>query len=76
MYLGTTVHPVLVFTDHNPLSLIYRMKNTNQRLVRWRLTLQKYNLNIRHIKGKDNVVAGALSRRTWALKQGNLLKGT
>ena len=38
-YLDTTVHPVLVFTDHNPLTFIHRMKNKNQRLVRWSLTL-------------------------------------
>ena len=62
VYLGTTVHPVLVFTDHNPLTFIRRMKNKNQRLVRWSLTLQEYNLDIRHIKGKDNVMADALSR--------------
>ena len=34
VHLGTTVHPVLVFTDHKPLTFIYRMKNKNQRLVR------------------------------------------
>ena len=27
VYLGTTVHPVLAFTDHNPLTFIHRMKN-------------------------------------------------
>ena len=62
VYLGTTVHPVLVFTDHNPLTFIHKMKNKNQRLVRWSLTLQEYNLDIKHIKGKDNVMADALSR--------------
>ena len=62
VYLGTTVYPVLVFTDHNPLTFINRMKNKNQRLVRWSLTLQEYNLDIKHIKGKDNVMADALSR--------------
>ena len=62
VYLGTTVHQVLVFTDHNPLTFIHRMKNRNQRLVRLRLTLQEYNLDIRHIIGKDNAMANALSR--------------
>lgn len=64
VYLHTTVHPVLVFTDHNPLTFIYRMKNKNQRLMRWSLTLQEYSLDIRHIKGRDNVMADALSRFT------------
>ncbi|PIK56379.1 hypothetical protein BSL78_06753 [Apostichopus japonicus] len=64
VYLHTTVYPVLVFTDHNPLTFIHRMKNKNQRLMRWSLTLQEYNLDVRHIKGKDNVMADALSRFT------------
>ena len=62
VYLGTTIHPVLFFTDQNPLIFIHRTKNKNQRLVRWSLTLQEYNLDSRHIKVKDNVMAGALSR--------------
>ena len=61
VYLSTTLYPVLVFTDHNPLTFINKMKNKNQRLVRWSLALQEYNLEIRHIKGKDNI-ADALSR--------------
>ncbi|XP_076053676.1 uncharacterized protein LOC143032679 [Oratosquilla oratoria] len=34
VYVGSTVHPVQVFTDHNPLTFVERMKNTNQRLLR------------------------------------------
>ena len=62
VYLSTTASPVLVYTDHNPLTFINKMKNKNQRILRWSLTLQGYNLDIRHIKGKDNVIADALSR--------------
>ena len=64
VYLVMTVHPVLVFTDHNPLTFTHQIKNKNRRLVMWSLTLQEYNLDIRHIRGKDNVVADALSRIT------------
>ncbi len=39
-----------------------RMKNNNQRLMRWSLFLQTFELDIRHIRGKDNVIADALSR--------------
>ena len=39
------------------------MKDRNQRLLRWNLTLQEYNLQICHIRGKDNLIADALSRR-------------
>ena len=62
VYLETTVHPILVFTDHNPLTFLHKIKNQNQRLLRWSLILQEYNLEIKHIRGKDNVVADALSR--------------
>jgi len=62
VYVGSTTTPVKVFTDHNPLVFINKMKNRNQRLVRWSLALQEYNLDISHIKGRDNVMADALSQ--------------
>ena len=62
VYLNVTKHPVLTFTDHNPLVFINRMKNKNQMILRWSLIMQHYNLDIRHIKGRDNVIADALSR--------------
>ena len=62
VYLNVTVHPILVFTDHNPLTFLHKMSNKNQRLTRWSLLLQEYNIVIHHIKGKDNVIADALSR--------------
>ena len=57
-----TVHPIFVFTDHNPLTFLHKMSNKNQRLTRWSLLLQEYDIVIQHIKGKDNVIADALSR--------------
>ena len=62
IYLRPTVDPVQVYTDHNPLVFISKMKNHNQRLLRWSLALQEYDLEIRHVKGRDNVIADALSR--------------
>ncbi|RKI44684.1 hypothetical protein D7V67_17065 [Clostridium paraputrificum] len=62
VYLNVTLHPILVFTDHNPLTFLHKMSNKNQRLTRWSLLLQEYNIIINHIKGKDNVIADALSR--------------
>lgn len=55
---GTTV----VFTDHNPLTFLHSLRCPNQRLLRWSLFLQAYDLEIHHIKGRENVMADALSR--------------
>ena len=62
VYLTSTASPIVVFSDHNPLTFIHKMENKNQGLLRWSLLLQKYNLDIRHIKEKDNIIPDALSR--------------
>jgi hypothetical protein len=54
--------PVDVYTDHEPLKFINTMACTNQRLLRWAMELQPYQLNVKHVKGKDNVIADYLSR--------------
>lgn len=62
VYLGSGLTPLTVFTDHNPLVFLKSLQNPNQRLMRWALFLQPYTIDIRHISGKDNVIADALSR--------------
>ncbi len=62
IYLGGSGPVVTVYTDHNPLLFLSRMRNTNQRLMRWALVVQEFNLDIKHRKGSENVVADALSR--------------
>ncbi|KAM9456054.1 retrovirus-related Pol polyprotein from transposon 17.6 [Clarias gariepinus] len=62
VYLGGSSNPVVVYTDHNPLIFLGRMQNSNQRLMRWSLIIQEYNLDIQHRRGVENVVADALSR--------------
>ena len=52
--------PTVVFSDHNSLIFTIKMKNKNQRLLRWSLLLKEYNHDIRHIKGKDNIISDAL----------------
>uniref|UniRef100_A0A8C6PCY4 CCHC-type domain-containing protein n=2 Tax=Nothobranchius TaxID=28779 RepID=A0A8C6PCY4_NOTFU len=52
----------VVFSDHNPLTFLHRMFNSNQRLMRWALLLQEFNIEVRHKKGTDNMMADALSR--------------
>ena len=62
VYLGSSPHATIVYSDHNPLMCVQRMKTDNQRLLRWSLALQEYDVEVRHIKRCDNVVADCLSR--------------
>ncbi len=61
VYVGSIILPVVVYSDHNPVVYLSKMYNQNQRLTRWSLLLQSYNIDIRHKKGADNVFADALS---------------
>ena len=60
-YIHGSQFPIDIYTDHNPLVFLSKI-NQNQRLLRWSLFLQSYNLNIVHVKGKNNIVADTLSR--------------
>jgi hypothetical protein len=62
VYLCNAPYPITVYTDSNPLTFIEKMKCKNQKIARWSLVLQEYNLVIEHIKGTANVIADALSR--------------
>lgn len=62
VYVGSSSFPVIMFADHNPLFFLNQMYNGNQRLMRWALLAQSYNLVIQHKRGADNVVADTLSR--------------
>ena len=61
VYVPTGAH-VIVFTDHHPLKYVNKFRDKNLRLTRWSLFLQEFNLDVRHVKGKDNVIADWLSR--------------
>jgi hypothetical protein len=54
VYLCSSPFVIDVFTDHNPLVFVNKMKNNNQRLLRWSIILQQYHVNIKHIRGSDN----------------------
>lgn len=62
VYITTASTSTLVYTDHNPLTFVNRMKNHNRRLLSWSILLQEFDVKIAHVKGKDNVWADALSR--------------
>ena len=61
-YLQTSPHVVKVYSDHNPIVFINSMKPNNQRILRWAVLLQPYNIQVNHIKGTDNIFADCLSR--------------
>ncbi len=42
VYLGASASPIIVYTDHKPLEFSHRLKNHNQRIMRWSLILQPF----------------------------------
>ncbi len=50
VYLGNSISPVVVYTDLKPLVFPSHMSGANQRFLQWSLTLQEFNLYIRHKK--------------------------
>ena len=51
-----------IHTDHNALIWLDRLKENNQRLTCWSLSLQLYSFVVKHRKGQMNKNADALSR--------------
>ena len=46
VYLNTTAEPVLIYTDHNPIMFINKVKEeSDQCLLRWSLILQQCNIH-------------------------------
>ena len=60
VYFGS--HPVKFYTDRSPLTFLDRMVNQNQKLLRWRLELQQYKLEIMHRPRKENLFPELLNR--------------
>ena len=50
----------VVETDHR--NLLYMQKSQAPKIVRWYLFLGNYDFTLKHIAGKDNVIADGLSR--------------
>jgi hypothetical protein len=54
-------------TYHNGLKYLFDEPTLNTRQSRWLKFLCEYNFDIKHIKGKENKVVDALSRRVHEL---------
>ena len=57
---------IIIFTYHSALKYLLTKQNAKERLIRWVLLLQEFNLQIRDKKGIENVVVDHLSRLTIA----------
>jgi hypothetical protein len=53
--------------DHNGLKYLFDQPTLNARQIRWLEFLCEYEFDIKHIKGKENKVADALSRKVHKL---------
>ena len=53
-----------IFTDHKSLKYLFTQKELNMRQRRWLELLKDYDLTISYHRGKANVVADALSRKS------------
>lgn len=53
----------VVKTDHNNLRYFLGQKDLNDKEQKWISKIQAYDFDIEYVKGKNNVVADALSRR-------------
>ena len=58
--------PITVETDHQPLTSIWKktIETSSPRLQRLLLRLAQYDVQIKYLRGKENVIADGLSRVT------------
>jgi hypothetical protein len=54
--------PFTVRTDNSAVKWLWGKKELSGKFSRWILSIQEYDFKIEHVKGKNNVVADALSR--------------
>jgi hypothetical protein len=65
-------HQITVYSDNKALSFVKKCALTSNRVTRWVLQLQEYDLDIQYIKGTDNFFADVLSRNPVGLEPKDL----
>jgi hypothetical protein len=60
LLLGMKVN---VMTDHHSLTYLLKQRNLSRRQARWSEILADFDLHFQYIRGEDNTVADALSRK-------------
>ena len=61
-----------IYTDHKSLKYIFTQPDLNLRQRRWLELVKDYNVEIHYYSGKANVVADALSRKSYGTKDTHL----
>jgi transposase InsO family protein len=62
-------HQIFLNTDNKALTFINRCVLTSNRIARWVLMLQEYDLQIQHISGASNYIADIISRNPAGLSE-------
>ena len=58
--------------DKNGVKYLFNQPDLNARQARWLAFLSEFDFEVRHIKGKENKIADALSRRIHGLFEMNI----
>jgi hypothetical protein len=55
-------HKIILYTDNKSLTFLNRCAITPNRVARWMLSLQQYNIELRHVKGTQNRLVDIISQ--------------
>jgi len=55
-------HKIILYMDNKPSTFLNRCAITSNRVARWMVNLQQYDIELRHVKGAHNHLADIISR--------------